>query len=142
MTSLRIIPPPDTIPDGTSPYIAESIRRTRLENEQHRILMEVCNELNIDPRLERRARRRAARTYTRDARRRLKQGQLGRFSREQVIERDRKTCYMCGKVCARSEIHLDHVIPLSKGGDHTLENIKVSCADCNLRKGNGTIIST
>jgi 5-methylcytosine-specific restriction endonuclease McrA len=31
---------------------------------------------------------------------------------------------------------LDHVIPRSKGGDSTWENVVTSCAPCNLRKGN------
>ena len=33
-------------------------------------------------------------------------------------------------------VHLDHIIPLSKGGGHTICNVVWSCANCNLRKGN------
>lgn len=55
--------------------------------------------------------------------------------RHEIIERDASTCYLCGKTCQPSDIHLDHVIPLSRGGHHTADNIKVSCAQCNLSKG-------
>ncbi len=34
--------------------------------------------------------------------------------------------------------HQDHVVPLSKGGTHSLDNVVPSCRDCNLRKGTET----
>ncbi|MGE4613767.1 MAG: HNH endonuclease signature motif containing protein, partial [Planctomycetota bacterium] len=33
-------------------------------------------------------------------------------------------------------IHVDHIVPLSKGGETTLDNLQVLCIDCNLGKGN------
>lgn len=47
-----------------------------------------------------------------------------------------KTCHWCGKpwTKARRPTH-DHIIPLSKGGDNTLENSCCSCLGCNLSKG-------
>lgn len=56
------------------------------------------------------------------------------FTRAEIIARDDSTCYLCGKRCAPDEIHLDHVIPLSKGGPHTRDNLRVACAPCNIRK--------
>jgi 5-methylcytosine-specific restriction endonuclease McrA len=55
-----------------------------------------------------------------------------RISRRAVFARDRYRCQYCG-----SEKHLtvDHVVPRSKGGDHSWENVVTSCAPCNLRKG-------
>lgn len=44
-----------------------------------------------------------------------------------------KVCYWCGESCL-NEYHVDHYIPLSKGGDHSLENIVIACPRCNLRK--------
>jgi 5-methylcytosine-specific restriction endonuclease McrA len=32
-------------------------------------------------------------------------------------------------------MHIDHVIPRKVGGDHSLENLRVLCKSCNLRKG-------
>lgn len=55
--------------------------------------------------------------------------------RSDIIERDGSVCYLCGKDCTPKELHLDHVIPLSRGGSHSPDNLKVSCALCNLSKG-------
>ena len=46
-------------------------------------------------------------------------------------------CAYCSKLLDFSipfSVHLDHVIPLSKGGKHTLNNVVCSCASCNLKK--------
>ena len=62
-------------------------------------------------------------------------GDVKRIPRAYIIERDSGRCHLCRKKCRPSEIHLDHVIPLSKGGTHTLENLRVACAKCNMAKG-------
>lgn len=43
-------------------------------------------------------------------------------------------CYYCSNLVSGSDLHFDHIIPLSKGGPHTVENLCVSCAKCNLTK--------
>ena len=43
-------------------------------------------------------------------------------------------CIWCGKLLSGSTVHLDHVIPLSRGGSHSKTNLKPSCPSCNLRK--------
>ena len=55
-----------------------------------------------------------------------------KITRRAVFARDGWTCQYCG---ARSNLTVDHVIPRSKGGDSTWENIVASCAPCNRRKG-------
>lgn len=58
------------------------------------------------------------------------------FTRQEIIERDNRTCHICGRTeLPDAGIHLDHVIPLSKGGDHSRANVKVACSECNIRKG-------
>lgn len=61
-----------------------------------------------------------------------------RFSRFNVYARDRNTCQYCGVQFSRSELNLDHVIPRSRGGTSTWENIVCSCHTCNHRKGGRT----
>lgn len=79
---------------------------------------------------------RKARVATNDARSRVVgDGAVERISRAYIIERDGGRCHICRKKCKPSEIHLDHLIPLSKGGTHTLENLRVAHAKCNIAKG-------
>ena len=55
-----------------------------------------------------------------------------KITRRAVFARDEWTCQYCG---AGTNLTVDHVIPRSKGGDSTWENIVASCAPCNRRKG-------
>ena len=61
-----------------------------------------------------------------------------RFSRLNVYARDRNTCQYCGKHPPRAELNLDHVVPRSRGGVTSWENVVCSCVPCNLRKGGHT----
>ena len=58
-----------------------------------------------------------------------------RISRRAVFARDRHRCQYCG---SSHRLTVDHVVPRSKGGDHSWENVVTSCAPCNLRKGDKT----
>jgi len=58
-----------------------------------------------------------------------------RFSRRNVFVRDHSTCQYCGRNFPSSELNLDHVVPRSRGGKTTWENIVCSCVPCNKRKG-------
>jgi 5-methylcytosine-specific restriction endonuclease McrA len=53
-------------------------------------------------------------------------------SRREVLRRDHHTCQYCG---SGKRLTLDHVIPRSKGGQHTWNNIVAACESCNSRKG-------
>lgn len=61
-----------------------------------------------------------------------------RFSRQNIYLRDKSTCQYCGKKFQRADLNLDHVIPRSRGGRTTWENIVCSCVACNLHKGGRT----
>lgn len=56
------------------------------------------------------------------------------LSRKNILLRDRNTCQYCGDVFASSELTLDHVIPRSRGGLSTWENLVAACHNCNRRK--------
>lgn len=53
-----------------------------------------------------------------------------------ILERDGMICHLCLEEIPSLEVlHFDHVIPLAKGGAHSMDNIKPSHAACNLSKG-------
>jgi 5-methylcytosine-specific restriction endonuclease McrA len=56
------------------------------------------------------------------------------LNRRSVFTRDDNACQYCG-IGAEN---IDHVIPKSRGGPHTWENVVAACRRCNLRKGNRT----
>jgi len=58
-----------------------------------------------------------------------------KFTRRNIYARDRNRCQYCGKRFPTSELSLDHVVPRSRGGLATWENIVCCCVKCNVRKG-------
>ena len=61
-----------------------------------------------------------------------------RFNRRNVFARDGNQCQYCGKGFPTSELSLDHVVPRSRGGITSWENIVCACVACNVRKGGRT----
>lgn len=66
-----------------------------------------------------------------------------RFANSEVFERDGYVCQRCGvKTLPRTHKrhprhpNLDHIIPLSKGGTHTRQNVQCLCHSCNWKKRN------
>lgn len=58
------------------------------------------------------------------------------LNRRNVFIRDEFTCQYCGRQPGRAHLTMDHVIPRSRGGGFTWENIVAACGNCNQRKGN------
>jgi 5-methylcytosine-specific restriction endonuclease McrA len=58
------------------------------------------------------------------------------LSRKNILLRDRNTCQYCGVILPSAELTLDHVMPRSRGGTSTWENLVAACHSCNRRKGN------
>jgi 5-methylcytosine-specific restriction endonuclease McrA len=61
-----------------------------------------------------------------------------RFNRRNVFARDGNQCQYCGRGFPTSELSLDHVVPRSRGGVTSWENIVCACVACNVRKGGRT----
>ena len=57
------------------------------------------------------------------------------LSRQNIYRRDGHKCQYCG---SKSSLTLDHVIPISKGGNSSWENLVTACKKCNARKGDFT----
>lgn len=102
---------------------------------KHRLaaIEDVLPDVGVEARKHRRHRQ----ALERGVRRRASQAgaTIEPVNRDRVIERDNSTCHICGLMCKPQEIHLDHVIPLARGGAHSEDNLKVACSTCNRRKG-------
>jgi 5-methylcytosine-specific restriction endonuclease McrA len=61
-----------------------------------------------------------------------------RFTRRNIFFRDRNRCQYCGRIHPQRQLNLDHVVPLSRGGTSTWDNVVCACVACNSRKGNRT----
>lgn len=73
---------------------------------------------------------------------------------EKLIQRDKNKCYICGKECDKEDYlidangnfivgpnypSIDHVVPISKGGTHTWDNVRLAHHACNTLKSNKVI---
>lgn len=72
-----------------------------------------------------------------EARRRARRrgAYVERVDPEAVWERDSGVCGICGEPADVADWHLDHVIPLAAGGEHSHANVQVSHPACNRSKG-------
>ena len=64
-------------------------------------------------------------------------GERDKMSRKQrfrILKRDNFTCQMCGRKSPDVELHIDHKIPVSKGGKTVDDNLVTLCSDCNFGK--------
>ena len=63
-----------------------------------------------------------------------------KFNRANILARDKFKCQYCDQNFLASELTFDHVLPKSRGGKTTWENIVSCCPSCNGKKGNKTPI--
>jgi 5-methylcytosine-specific restriction endonuclease McrA len=61
-----------------------------------------------------------------------------KFNRSNVFFRDKHMCQYCGDKFKDNELSFDHVMPKSRGGLTTWQNIVAACMDCNNRKDSKT----
>lgn len=60
--------------------------------------------------------------------------EVGDVDYDEILARDGLVCHICGTDVELDDIHFDHVIPLAKGGAHSMDNIHVSHSRCNMKK--------
>ena len=73
-----------------------------------------------------------------DKRRARKYGSQGTLSKNipaKLLDRQRGKCSICGIKLDRNNFHIDHIMPLFLGGEHSDRNVQATCPICNLNKG-------
>lgn len=65
----------------------------------------------------------------------VKRKQLGKKIRFEVFKRDNFACQYCGAVPPFVLLQVDHIIPVSKGGENGIDNLITACQPCNIGKG-------
>lgn len=67
---------------------------------------------------------------------RVERGKVSNKMRFAIFERDGYRCCKCGAYGRFAYLEIDHIIPISKGGKSTWDNLQTLCHDCNVEKGN------
>ncbi|MFU3348324.1 HNH endonuclease [Pseudomonas aeruginosa] len=62
--------------------------------------------------------------------------------RFEVFKRDNFTCQYCGAKAPDVVLHVDHINPVSKGGDNEIINLVTACLPCNLGKSDRLLSDT
>ncbi len=111
-------------------YYQKYAYKTR--RQEHVIMLTLCEILEIYDELEEIDYETTREKYFAKNQRRLMTKEL----RRRIIERDNYTCQICGKFMPDEVgLHVDHIIPINKGGKSIESNLQVLCDKCNLRKG-------
>ena len=98
--------------------------------DYHREYARKWREANRQRHREIEARRRA---------RKHKAGTIEQIDRRDIYERDGGRCHICSRAVRYEEMHLDHLVPLSAGGEHTALNLRVAHPFCNMSRHDGRI---
>lgn len=59
---------------------------------------------------------------------------VSKRTRFEILRRDNHTCQYCGQKAPDVELHVDHIIPVTLGGDDKPSNLLAACVDCNRGK--------
>lgn len=73
-------------------------------------------------------------TAYRRAKKKSSCGEINKNIRDILLCRQRHMCAVCRTDLRTTKSHLDHINPLSKGGEHSNHNLQMLCALCNLKK--------
>jgi len=113
-------------------YHQDNIKK-RIEYNKKLYLLKREEKLEYQKKYQRTEKGRAVSANTRHKRRATIEN--GSATTDYIIKlRKQKYCYWCGEKIHKGNLHIDHYIPLSKGGEHSNENLVASCSKCNLSK--------
>lgn len=65
-----------------------------------------------------------------------------KLNRTNIFKRDSNICQYCGRKIEANTLTIDHVVPKSKGGANTWDNLTTACFKCNTKKGNKLLEET
>jgi len=127
--------------DNNKEYIKEKNKQWREDNketlkEKRKIYCEQNKEImKVKAKIYSKTEIRKMAHKNKDFKRRTKTKQ-GDATTTQLInlKKRSKICYWCNVSLKGKIVHIDHYIPLSKGGEHTLSNLVITCDRCNLSK--------
>jgi len=108
-------------------YVKQANKNRRLKNpEQER---ERCRKwFSLNPE------KRVIYEQNRRAKKKANGGKLSPLIREKLFELQMGKCACCKAKVNLRNMHLDHVMPISKGGSHTDDNVQLLCQPCNQSK--------
>lgn len=67
---------------------------------------------------------------------RVERGKVSNKMRFSIYSRDGYRCKKCGRTGNGTNLEIDHIVPISKGGKSTYDNLQTLCHSCNVEKGN------
>lgn len=115
------------------PYVKEANRKAVMKHKN-------ANREKINKAHAERAKKNPEKHRAKQARRRARLLSIGieKFTVQQVLDKTNSFCGYCGKLLTIKTFHMDHMVPVCRGGAHTLSNMIASCSPCNLRKNKRT----
>lgn len=84
---------------------------------------------------------RVYRLYRNFVRRKCTPGKFTKADIDRILVAQRHKCAICGCSLKRAERHVDHIIPIARGGTHDPRNLQILCKPCNLKKGSSDPIT-
>jgi 5-methylcytosine-specific restriction endonuclease McrA len=126
----------ETILEAVSRYSKENPEVNRKASARYRKRNESACRARIEAWGRENVGRRKVYTSTRRARKKnATVGVLTPYDLDMLFAEQGGRCCYCGDELVGNTMHLEHVVPLSRGGAHTLDNLSWACASCNLSKG-------
>ena len=110
---------------------ARLLRKKEYEEAEKRKIKEKLEEKRRKERLKKEVLKELEEEEQNDERKRNYRPYIPKSVVDEVWRRDNGRCVYCGE---QKDLHLDHIIPLSKGGASIAENLQILCSKCNLEQ--------
>jgi 5-methylcytosine-specific restriction endonuclease McrA len=120
--------------DKKNPEIVKKMKKSYYERHKEYIIKKVKEYRETHPGYSKIEKEKNAEKHSkRRARKILTGGNFTKYDVRERIDKQNGLCFYCKSTLVN--YHVDHYIPLAKGGDNSPSNIVVACPSCNLKKG-------